>query len=144
MKKVTTIFHWISYLQYPLNAIAILYLLKFYYDILVLDNFDLFLNDINKGLIFLGIGISFSTLQDTTKTQNNFSKKIWQSRKRGKIALVIISLLISFFLLSGLFSLYVANSDGLQEMALGLIVMGIGCIGLLKVAVEMYEYHRKE
>jgi len=57
---------------------------------------------LNSALIFLGILVGFSTLQDTTKTQNKISRKIWESPIKGRIALWTISVLVLLFLISGL------------------------------------------
>jgi hypothetical protein len=46
------------------------------------ENPGLIFENLNYLLIFMGLGVSFSFLQDTTKTQNNFSKKYLESEKR--------------------------------------------------------------
>lgn len=86
MNKAVDYFHKVSYLQYPFMAVALWYVIKPYtYLFDDPENYFLIaLADYQNMLIFLGIGISFSTLQDTTKTQNNFSKKVWQSPRKGK------------------------------------------------------------
>ncbi|RUT67572.1 hypothetical protein D0817_25745, partial [Flavobacterium cupreum] len=70
MVNVKRLFQVISYLQYPLLVVALGYMVYPYF-----AGFDTFWASINNALIFVGMAISFSTLQDTTKTQNNFSKK---------------------------------------------------------------------
>ena len=80
------VFHYISYLQYPLILIGIYFGVIPYLsglDMLV-DNPDILFNNLNSSLIFIGLGTSFSSLQDTSKTQNNFSKKIWENPRKGK------------------------------------------------------------
>lgn len=131
------IFQKISYIQYPLLLIAMFYVFRPYY-----LGFDTFWENINYGLIFMGLGISFSTLQDTTKTQNKLSKKIWEHPKKGKIALVIMGLMALYFVLIGLFGIYISNSEVLQQISFGMLVLGIGLIGMLKSAIEMFENHR--
>jgi len=144
MKSAKDIFHRISYLQYVFHLPALFYATKIYYVLFTSGDFDPVIVDVNKILLFLGIAISFSTLQDFTKTQNKLSKKIWESRRKGKVFLGIIIGMILFCLIFGIIGLYSSNNRILQEVALGLIVMGIGCIGMLKVAIEMYEHHRKD
>jgi len=130
-------FHYISYLQYPLMLIAVYYGIRPY-----IDGFDTVWTNYNNMLIFMGLGISFSTLQDTRKTQNKVSKKIWESPVKGKIFLAFLSLLILFFILIGLYGIYISDSDILQQLSFGTIVVGIGLIGMLKAAIEMFENHR--
>lgn len=105
---------------------------------------DEFFLNMNSVLIFYGVGISFSTLQDTTKTQNDYSKRIWESRRKGKIFLIILAICTLLLLTSGFIGYFAADISSLEELSLGLIVFGVGFIGLLKTAVEMYEHHRKD
>lgn len=93
-------------------------------------------------LIFGGLGISLSTLQDTTKTQNKLSLQVWQNPKKGKLMLTLIGIMALFLILIGLFGMYSSTSEIIQQLAIGTIVTGIGLIGLLKVAMEMFENHR--
>jgi hypothetical protein len=134
-----SIFHYISYLQYPLLLIAIFYVLE-----PILQGFEYPWLSINKALIFMGIGISFSTLQDTHKTQNNFSKKVWENPKKGKFFLILMGMTMLFFLIVGIIGLYAAEEAILKEISLGTIVLGIGYMSLWKSAMEMFEYHRKD
>jgi hypothetical protein len=134
-----SIFHYISYLQYPLLLIAIYYVF-----VPILQGFDNPWFSINKALIFMGIGISFSSLQDTQKTQNNFSKKVWENPKKGKFFLLLMGLTMALFLVVGIFGLYSADEAILKEISLGTIVLGIGYMGLWKSAMEMFENHRKD
>jgi hypothetical protein len=130
-------FHRISYLQYPLMMTGVYFIAQPFF-----NNFNGLLEAYNFALVFMGLSISFSTLQDTTKTQNKASLKVWQSPTKGKIFLAIITSLALLFILLGLTG-FIANTDNaLQELSLGLMVIGIGLIGLLQVAIEMFENHR--
>lgn len=137
--NVKKVFHSISYLQYPLLLLAVFYALRPYF-----VGFDTIWCSINQMLIFAGLGVSFSTFQDTKKTQNAFSKRIWEHPKKGKRALVLMSLLTVGLLLLGMYGLYISDGEILTEISFGVIVLGIGYIGVLKSAVEMFENHRKD
>ncbi len=91
-------FHKISYLQYPFMLVGLFYAFKPYF-----VGFDTIWENVNYGLIFLGLGISFSTLQDTTKTQNKASKKVWESPKKGKFAISVMALMAIFLIVVGLY-----------------------------------------
>jgi hypothetical protein len=108
------------------------------------ENPGLIFSNFNLGFMFMGLGISFSSLQDTTKTQNKFSLKIWESPKKGKIAIILMSLMIILFLTCGLIGYVFAEQGGLKEMSVGAIVLSLGMFGFLKAAVEMFENHRKD
>lgn len=108
------------------------------------ENTDLLYENLNGVLIFLGLGASFSSLQDTSKTQNKFSRKIWENPKKGKVFLLLISSLILFILLSGLTGYFKAEDGVLKELSVGIIVFGLGMFGFLKGAIEMFENHRKD
>jgi len=127
----------ISYVQYPLMLIAVFYTIVPY-----VSGFDVFWSSINQALIFAGLAISFSTLQDTTETQNDFSKKIVQSPKNGKRALMFIFITALAMLAFGLYGFFVAKDGVVKEVAFGTLMLGIGYIGLLKSAIEMFENHR--
>jgi hypothetical protein len=131
-------FQVISYLQYPFMVAGLLFCVK---PIVFAELSSLF-SDLNIGLAFFGLGISFSTLQDTTKTQNDFSKRIYQNPKRSRIFLMVIFLQVLFFSALGLIGLFQSAQSPLNEIALGLISVGIGLIGVLKAAGEMAQHHR--
>lgn len=131
------VFEKISYLQYPAMLLGLFFTIKPYF-----VGFDTIWENYNYALIFIGLGISLSTLQDTNKTQNNLSKKIWQDPKKGKIAIVGIAILAAAFIIVGLYGLYVSPNEVLKQLAFGTIVLGIGLIGMLKSAIEIFENHR--
>ena len=144
--NLKAIFHYISYLQYPLMFIAFYYALSPYLSGIenLKDNTNLIFLKLNTGLIFMGLAVSFSSLQDTTKTQNKFSKDIWENLKKGKIVISVMAITIFLFIILGLVS-YLNSFDGiLNDLSIGFIVLGLGMFGFLKAAVEMFENHRKD
>ena len=139
MFEPRNIFQKISYLQYPVMLIALFYAFKPY-----VVGFDAIWENYNYTLIFMGLGISLSTLQDTTKTQNELSRKVWEDPRKGKIAILFITFLAAFLILIGLYGVYLSSSEILAQLSFGTIVLGIGVIGLLKAAIEMFENHRSD
>lgn len=139
MDNIKNVFHKISYVQYPLILIALFYSFLPY-----VRGFDIFWPSINQALIFAGLGISFSTLQDTTKTQNNFSKKIWENPKKGRRVLIFIFIFAMAMMGFGVYGFFVAKEGIVKEVAFGTLMLGVGYIGLLKSAIEMYENHRTD
>lgn len=138
------IFQLISYLQYPLMLMGLFYALVPYlkgFDYLK-KNPDIIFENYNYTLIFMGLGISISTLQDTTKTQNNFSKKIWENPKKGKIAIGILSIMTFATIAIGIFGYFISVNEKLQQLSIGILIFGIGLIGFLKTALEVFENHR--
>lgn len=137
MKNFKDLFQMISYLQYPLMVIGLIYV----YKPLFLGKENMF-EDYNNALIFSGLAIGFSTLQDTTKTQNKISKRVWENPKWGKIFLIYITIMTFFFILIGIIGLYLSSENAIKQLSIGILVFGIGMIGLLKAALEMFEHHR--
>lgn len=134
-------FHYISYLQYPLVAASFIFYVPFMQTLAsgepnleLLDNF----------LIVIGVGLSFSTMQDTTRTQNKLSKKVWESPRMGKVFLVFLSVITFFLIVTGLILLLAPGdfNSTLQEIAVGILMLGVGLLGLLQAAIEMFENHR--
>lgn len=140
------IFQYISYLQYPLMLIALYFAFIPYLSGLekLRENPSFLFDNLNSALIFMGLGISFSSLQDTTKTQNKFSLTVWESPKKGKITIILMCMMILLFLLSGLIGYFSSEKGVLKDMSVGIIVLGLGMFGFLKSAIEMFENHRKD
>ena len=99
--------------------------------------------DINKGLMYLGLGVSFSTLQDTTKTQNSISRRVFENPRYAQRFIVIVAVLVGFFVAVGLYGTLISNNSILNELAIGCLGLGIGMMGMLKAVIEMAEHHRK-
>jgi hypothetical protein len=129
-------FQAISYLQYPFMVLALFYAYK-----PLFNGLESILADFNHALIWMGLGISFSTLQDTTKTQNKLSLKVWQNPKYAKVFIYTFGLFTLFLLVFGVFGIFLSSSVVLKEVAFGLIVLAIGLLGMLKAAIEMAENH---
>lgn len=139
------LFHYISYLQYPLILVGLYFAIKPYLNGFeyLKGNPDLIFRCLNTCLIFMGLGISFSSLQDTRKTQNKFSEKIWKNSKKGKRMIILIGIQILFFLTIGVFG-YFSQVEILNELAVGMIIFALGMFGFLKTAVEIFENHRMD
>ncbi len=126
-----TLFHYISYLQYPFMFIGLFFALSPYFQGIehLKDNPDLMFNNLNSTLIFMGLGVGFSSLQDTTKTQNKFSKKIWENPRKGKIMISLIASMIFLLLMFGLIGYFVTEKGILNDLSIGIIVFGLGMFG---------------
>ena len=57
---------------------------------------------------------------------------------------ICIFALLLLLLLVGLYGFFVAKDGIVKELAFGTLMMGIGYIGLLKSAIEIFENHRME
>lgn len=141
MKKL---FHIISYLQYPFLLGMLYYAIEPHiFDFTDQANADMLkLKSVNNMLIFLGLAMSFSSLQDPTKTSMKFEKKIWENPRKGKIMIIFIVILALVSVVTGILGYFSANNEMLKEMTIGFIVIGLGMIGFIKTAVETFENHR--
>lgn len=139
MKNVTQFFHYISYLQYPIMLGGLYYAISPF-----LNGFDpeTILENVNTLLVFMGLGISFSTLQDTSKTQNEVSKRIWEDPKKGKRFIAILAFFTFGIMIFGMFEYLNVSDTKLKDLSFGFIVLGISLLGMLKAAIEMFENHR--
>lgn len=137
-------FQKVSYLQYPMMLVGLYFAFKPYTYMFAnqMQIGDRFLSDLNSCLIFMGLGISFSTLQDATKTQNKLSKKVWQNPKKGKFAIYFLSGMTFLILILGIFLFLFSKQQKFKDLSFGIIALGIGLIGMLKTAIEMFENHR--
>ena len=123
------IFAIISYLQYPVIMVGVYYT---------------FLQDFDKVLIFMGLGIGFATLEDTSKTQTKLDKIVFEHPKMGKIFLGFISIMTLLAIGYGAFGYLFSDTEKVKDLSVGFIVFGIGMIGLLKTGSEMFDNHRKD
>ena len=139
------LFHKLSYLQYPFLILGLAAIVQPY----ILDfesnskNLSVIVNAINNMLIFTGIGVSFSTLQDTTTTQNELSKKVWEDSKKSRRFLILLLLTIGLLFSFGIFAYFFSFNKHLEVLGVGTLVLSIGLIGVLKAAIEMANYHQK-
>ncbi|WP_111708750.1 hypothetical protein [Lutibacter citreus] len=146
MKSTRQIFHILSYLQYPLLILAIYFSIKPYFNGMeyLIENISILFENYNYLFIFFGLAISFSTLQDTSKTSLKFEKKIWENPKKGKIIIIMISMTTFLILSFGIFGYFITKNENINELSFGAIVLGIGLIGFLKTAVETFDNHRND
>lgn len=141
-KNARFFFQKLSYLQYPLLFIGFCYIGMMYYDLFVLDSKDSVLYYFNQCFVFMGLSISFSSLQDPTKTQNKFSRKIWENPKKGRIALILMTILTLSLIVFGLFGTFSSEDSRLKEISTGYLMLGLGLVGALKTTIEMREHHK--
>lgn len=144
MNRAISFFHYLSYLQYPLYAIALYYSVLPYLngiDFLV-DNIDILLININRFFIFLGLGISFASLQDTSLTSLKFEQAILKSPVQTKVLLIVLTFSTFAMITLGLVGYFATNYASLNEISLGSLILGIGFLGLLKMHIESIRAHR--
>jgi hypothetical protein len=145
MKDPKRLFHIASYLQYPFMLLGLFFCYKpFIIDFEgVITNFAVYFVELNKALVFFGLGVSLSTLQDTTKMQNKFSQRVYDSPRKTNFFLRMFAILAVLFITMGLLGQFGSNKF-LQELSFGFISLGVGIIGMLKAAIEMADYQRKK
>jgi hypothetical protein len=132
-------FHYISYLQYPFVLAGAYWQLR-----PLFVGLDTYWPSLNQALVFWGIGIGLATLQDTSTTQHALARRIWESPRAGKATIGVMAVTGAIFLLGGLYGMYAAPHQAIREVAFGLVALGIGWMGMLKAALEMFEHHRKD
>jgi protein-S-isoprenylcysteine O-methyltransferase Ste14 len=137
MANARDLFHKISYTQYPLMGAAMIFM----YRPLLADLKGIW-GDYNLALVFLGLSLSMATLQDTRKSQNKFSQRIWESPRKSKLFLTYLAVLAAFFIGLGLVALFLPESNPIYQLAFGLLALGVGLLGVLKSAIEMAENHQ--
>ncbi|KLI97792.1 hypothetical protein WQ56_16505 [Luteimonas sp. FCS-9] len=96
----------------------------------------------NMALLHAGIGIGLSSLQDPTRTQNAFSRRVWEDPRKGRWMLGLMAAYALGAMALGLVGAYVAGDPVVAQLSLGLLAFGLGMVGLLKTAMEMREHHR--
>lgn len=137
------LFHYLSYLQYPFIVGVLYFSYKLNTETYNREDIAIF-EDVNSLLVLMGLAVSFATLQDTNKVSLKFEKRIWEDPKFGKILIVAITALTLLLMVFGMFGYFLSENEKLQEISIGLIVLGIGFLGFTKAVIEVSENHRKD
>lgn len=140
------IFQWLSYLQYPAMLAAIAYTVKSAWAVSAVGSagWPPVFDDGNYVLLYAGIGIGLSSLQDPTRTQNEVSRRVWQDPRKDRWMLLLLSFYALASMTAGLAGAYLADTTAMNQVSLGLVAFGLGMVGLLKTAIEMREHHRSD
>nr|WP_298149987.1 hypothetical protein [uncultured Pseudoxanthomonas sp.] len=140
------IFQWLSYLQYPAMLAAMAYAVKSAWAVAAVGSagWPPVFDDWNYVLLYAGIGIGLSSLQDPTRTQNELSRRVWRDPRKGRWMLLLLSSYTLVSMMAGLVGAYLADTTAVNQVSLGLVAFGLGMVGLLKTAIEMREHHRSD
>ena len=138
------LFQALSYLQYPMMLVAAVFTVQ-----AVLAMLDVratgwgpVIERLNDVLLYAGVGIGLSSMQDPRRTQNAVSLRTWRDPAKGRLALWVIALEAFVPIVVGLVGAAQADDSALRQLSLGLVAFGLGMLGLLKTAIEMREHHR--
>lgn len=96
----------------------------------------------NYGLLYAGIAIGLSSMQDPRRTQNALSRRVWQHPGKGRWMLALLAFYAFGAMGGGLAGAYFSAFTPMHQLSLGLLALGLGLLGLLKTAMEMREHHR--
>ncbi len=140
------VFQWLSYLQYPMLLVTTVYMVQ---ALIALAAFKTagwapVLDAANLVLLYGGVAIGLSSLQDPSKTQNKISQRVWENPAKGRLLLWVLALEAFVPIILGLVGASLAKDTAVSQLALGLVAFGLGMIGLLKTAIEMREHHRSD
>lgn len=136
-KNPRDLFQAVSYLQYPFMLLALAYCFKPF-----LTGLAGMLEDYNRALLYAGIGIGLSSLQDPTRMQNEVSRRVWQDPRKGRAMLWFIGGMSFAAIVAGLVGVNVASTRAISEVSMGMLSLGLGLLGMLRTAIDMFEHHR--
>ena len=131
MEKVIKVFHYFSYIKYPILIIGIYYFYKPFFS----ENSNL-LEDYNYGLILLGLGMGLDSLKDYGKL-TWLDKKVYHNPKIAKYYFSVLGLVILSVIISGIIGYFSTEQNALKELSIGFIIFGIGTIGILKAGIQV-------
>ncbi len=148
MKKTKQLFHVLSYIQYPFLLLGLFLAFKPFFKGFeyLASNPEYLFGTYNKSLIFFGVALSFSTLQDSSKTSLKFERKIYSNPRKAKFYIIFTMLLVLVLFIYGFIGYFGLNqqSNVIYEFSYGSIIMGIGLIGYLKLQIEIFENLRAD
>lgn len=138
MEKILKSFNAISYLGYPLMAIAIYYT----YAPLFVKDMDM-LDSVSKGLVVLGFGLGIYSFKDMGK----INKLDRFSYKRPKLVMAILAFLAFISISSGAVALYLmfyADKPELQNLAMGMLSLCLGSFGHIRNVLQALKDRKEE
>lgn len=138
------VFQWISYLQYPAVLVTLGYVLKSGIDVaqVARNGWAPVFDGWNYALLYAGVAIGLSSLQDPARTQNEISLRVWRNPRAGRWMLGVLAAYAGLAMAGGLVGAYRADTTVVAQLSMGLVAFGLGMVGLLKTAMEMREHHR--
>jgi len=132
-----------SFLQYPFLLIALYYCFEpILLRINTSNTYD-FIVSYNLSLLFLGIGLSFTSLTDITK-RTKIGDKLFGKRKNAKLWVIYLGALIIAIFILAIDAKFFSNNQKFNKIAIGLFVLGIGMIGLLRMHLEIIKTYQTE
>lgn len=131
MDKVIKIFHWLSYIKYPILIIGIYY----FYTPILFENQNL-LESYNNGLIFLGLGMGLDSLKDYGKL-TWLDKQVYHKPEIAKYYFIFIGFVFTGFIIFGVIGYFSSEVSVLKELSIGFIVFGLGSLGVLKAGIQV-------
>lgn len=144
MKNSKQIFHTLSYIQYPLLVTGLFLIVKpiFKGFEFLSANPEYLFETYNSALIFLGLTLSFASLQDSGKTSLNYERKIWENPKKAKIIFIFTLFTMAVFLIAGLLG-FILKGGVIREFSYGSIILAIGLLGYLKLQIDIFDNHKE-
>ncbi len=144
MKNSKQIFHTISYLQYPLLLVGLFLIAKpiFKGYNFLSENPEYLFETYNNALIFLGLTLSFASLQDPSKTSLRYEQRIWRNPKKAKTIFIITICTTALFFVSGIIG-FLARESLMRNFSYSSLILGIGLLGYLKLQLDIFENYRE-
>lgn len=130
MEKVIKLFHYFSFIKYPILFIGIYYFYAPYF-----SEGNNLLESYNYGLIFFGLGMGLDSLKDYGKL-TWLDKKVYHKPKIAKYFFIVLGLAIFMVIIFGIMGYYSTEQNTLKELSIGFIIFGIGAIGVLKPGMQ--------
>ncbi|NRB64237.1 MAG: hypothetical protein HRU40_14640 [Saprospiraceae bacterium] len=143
MEKIFRIFHYASFLQYPFLGLALFYCYKPIFKGLNYFDTDAIIDLYNTSLLFLGIALSFTSLADIRK-RTKLGDHIFGNKKRARKWLIYMCSLIIIIFGFAIFCKFFTNNEKLENLSIGLFVLGIGMLGLLRMNIEIIKSYQNE
>lgn len=99
------------------------------------------MEDINNGLLFLGIALSFTSLIDINR-RTRVGDYIYGNPRRSAIWLSYLCILILGLFGLGIYGQFFSEKEGIKAVATGFMVLGIGVLSLLRMTLEIIKTYR--
>lgn len=137
MKVLVRLFHWLSFLQFPLMLAAGYAFLRPLWDRGISP-----VESVSGGLLWIGLALSFASLAEVTAQ----SKLAETARNKPRVFSFWLIMLFVSVLLIFILAIYglLARAGQERELWFSLLVLGIGMLGILRMCLSLVEISSKK
>lgn len=139
MKKVLSVFHYLSFTAYPFMAAAIYYIYRPFFS----DTYNM-IDDVSIGLIIMGFALGIVSFKDTNR--HTKLDRLVLSKPKLIIGMLVVLCVILFLCGSIALLLFIKKGDDptAQNLAMGMLSLCLGSFGHVRNVLQTLQDWQKK